>query len=99
MRVEQVRISNVDDAPFDDYYDYRKDAVNYNINDDKGSHFANRFILRMSRDSRDRFRFPTRVRESTWSLSFITAALGSYTTTPAFMPEPTSTSLWLAILP
>lgn len=78
LRIEQVRISNVDDAPFDDYYDYRKDAVNYNINDDKGSHFANRFILRMSRDSRDRFRFPTRGSRISLESELITAALGSY---------------------
>ena len=78
LRIEQVRISDVDDDPYDDTMDYSRDAIMYDINDDEGSHFANRFILRLTRDTRDRFSFPTKGSRVTLESELITAVLGSY---------------------
>ena len=78
LRAEEVRISDVDDDPYDDFMDYSKDAVNYNIEEDEGNHFANRLILRMTRDTRDRFRFPRKGSKVLLESELVTAALGSY---------------------
>ncbi len=78
LRAEQVRISDIDDDPYEDFFDYSKDAVKYSIHEDKGNHFANRLILRMSRDTRDRFRFPTKGSRVMLESELVTAALGSY---------------------
>lgn len=78
LRAEQIRISDVDDDPYDDSMEYSDDAIIYNIDEDEGSHWANRLILRMSRDTRDRFRFPTKGSRVLLEGELITAALGSY---------------------
>lgn len=77
LRIEHIRISDVDDPRWDDddeHYDY----INYCLEDEEGGEFANRLILRLSRDTRDQFRFPTRGSRISLETEFVTSALGSY---------------------
>lgn len=77
VRIEHIRISDVDDPRWDDddeHYDY----INYCLEDEEGGEFANRLILRLSRDTRDQFRFPTRGSRISLETEFVTSALGSY---------------------
>lgn len=84
-RFEHIRISNVDDPPVDfldpdisQGHDFGDSLVHYDINEDDGGHFANRLIWRLTRDTRDRFRFPTRGSRLAFDAELVTAALGSY---------------------
>ncbi|NLF94416.1 MAG: outer membrane protein assembly factor BamA [Oligosphaeraceae bacterium] len=79
IRIEHIRISDVDDLRWEDddeaeHYDY----INYSLEDEEGGEFANRLILRLTRDTRDQFRFPTRGSRVALESEFVTSALGSY---------------------
>ena len=78
VRLEQVDISDVDThSEFDltDSKDYVRDHV---LADEEDSYWAGRVILRLTRDTRDTFRFPTRGSLVSFQTELVTAALGSY---------------------
>lgn len=84
-RFEHINISNVDDPPVDfldpdisQGHDFGDSLVHYDINDDEGGYLANRLTWRLARDTRDRFRFPTRGSRLAFDVEAVTAALGSY---------------------
>ncbi len=88
VRVEYIKISHLDNDEDDfemlddDWLErwYRNSGTvrGHNIFDDKGSSWANRLIWRLSRDTRNAFRFPSRGSIITLQTEFVTEALGSY---------------------
>lgn len=88
VRVEYIRISNVENDE-DDFAELDQDWLErwyqnsgtvrgHNIFDDEDSFWANRVIWRVSRDTRNAFRFPNRGSNISLEVEYITEALGSY---------------------
>ena len=87
-RVEYVRISHVDNDEHDfekldeDWLErwYRNSGTvrGHNIFDDEDTFWANRLIWRVSRDTRNSFRFPSRGSIISLQTEYVTEALGSY---------------------
>ena len=87
-RVEYIRINNIDNdeddfAQLDDdwlerWYRNSGTVRGHNIFDDKGSFWANRLIWRISRDTRNSFRFPSRGSHIVLQADYVTEAIGSY---------------------
>jgi outer membrane protein insertion porin family len=79
FRVENVKISNVDKLNDNDLvpsdWDFVRDRT---IQDEKGDEWANRLILRLSRDTRDAFYFPREGSLVTLQSELVTEAFGSY---------------------
>lgn len=81
LRLEHVRISDCDvydeDAPGweDRPGDFVTDRV---IADEEGGYWANRLIWRVTRDTRDAYRFPTSGTIVEFQTEYVTQALGSY---------------------
>ncbi len=85
LRLEQIRISDLDDEEkFDEndgkypYYVDFPEGKNYSMQRDKGSEFTNRLIVTLSRDTRNHYIFPNRGSRITADVEYITKALGSY---------------------
>ncbi len=85
LRVEHIRISNLDDEEeFDENDGNYPDDVrfpkghNYSMRRDEGGDFANRLILSLSRDTRNHYIFPNRGTRYSLDAEYITRALGSY---------------------
>ena len=88
VRVEYIKISHLDNDEDDfemlddDWLErwYRNSGTvrGHNIFDDKGTAWANRLIWRLTRDTRNAFRFPNRGSILTLQLEYVTEALGSY---------------------
>jgi len=86
VRVDHVKISGISSEE----RRYRKDqlglddgktgdkVLDYRIQEDKGNYWANSFVTKLSRDTRDDFRFPTKGSRFGADAEFITSALGSY---------------------
>ncbi len=85
LRIENIRISDLDDEEKFDIHDesdpedwrYPK-GMNYSMQADEGSEFANRLVLSLTRDTRNHFMFPNRGSRINLNLEYITRALGSY---------------------
>ncbi|MBR0458462.1 MAG: outer membrane protein assembly factor BamA [Victivallales bacterium] len=77
-RIEYIRISDVDKHKEESAMEKGDFVPDHCIADDEGSEWANRFLLRLSRDTRDSFRFPTRGSQITAQTEFVTTALGAY---------------------
>ncbi|MGN0878309.1 MAG: outer membrane protein assembly factor BamA [Oligosphaeraceae bacterium] len=81
LRLEHVRISDCDEYDEDDFDwdtargDFVRDRV---IADEEGSYWANRLIWRVTRDTRDAYRFPTSGTIVEFQTEYVTKALGSY---------------------
>ncbi len=86
LRLEQIRISNLEDEEkFDPKTDPREpnewrfpSGMNYSLEADKGSKFTNRVILSLTRDTRNRYIFPDRGSRLRLDAEYVTKALGSY---------------------
>ena len=88
VRIEYVKISHLDNdeddfAMLDDdwlerWYQNSGTVRGHNIFDDKGSAWANRLIWRVSRDTRNAYRFPSRGSLISLQTEYVTEALGSY---------------------
>ena len=88
VRVEYVKISHVDNDENDfamlpndwleRWYQNSGTVRGHNIFDDEDTFWANRLIWRVSRDTRNAFRFPSRGSQITLELEYVTEALGSY---------------------
>ena len=88
VRVEYVKISHLDndeddflmldDDWLERWYQNSGTVRGHNIFDDEGSAWANRLIWRVTRDTRNAFRFPSRGSILTLELEYVTEALGSY---------------------
>ncbi|MBR6470696.1 MAG: outer membrane protein assembly factor BamA [Victivallales bacterium] len=86
LRIEHIRISNLDDeekfdpkdeSTWPDEWDYPEGRV-YALQEDEGGKFANRIILSMNRDTRNHTVFPTRGSRVDLDVEYVTRALGSY---------------------
>ncbi len=78
FRLEQVDISDVkryDESDLTDSKDFVDDHI---LAQEEDGYWAGRLILRLTRDTRDTFRFPTRGSLVSMQTELVTAALGSY---------------------
>lgn len=87
LRAEQIRISSLEDEEKEYYrnlhdgqpHDYRyPKGEPYSLVEEKGSHFTNRLILQMTRDTRNSFMFPTSGTRITLDGEYVSKLLGSY---------------------
>lgn len=77
-RFEHFKISNVDYHDPDTAMEEGDFVRGHILYDERCSEWANRFILRASRDTRDAYRFPKSGSIFTLNTEFVTKALGSY---------------------
>ncbi len=77
-RFEYIRISDVDKHNEEKAMEKGDFVPDHCIADEEGSEWANRLILRLSRDTRNAFRFPSRGSIVTEQSEYVTTALGSY---------------------
>lgn len=79
FRIENVDISDVDDLDDSDLVPDDWDYIrNRTIQDEEGDEWANRLIVRLSRDTRDAFYFPRDGSLVTLQSELVTEAFGSY---------------------
>ena len=86
-RIERIRISDADKHDEDSALqkgDFVKDRC---IKDEEDSYWANRLIFRVTRDTRDAYRFPTRGSLVSLQSEYVTEALGSYESYGRFQLE------------
>ncbi|MFA6814897.1 MAG: outer membrane protein assembly factor BamA [Lentisphaeria bacterium] len=76
MKLEHVAISNVDteDLPTG----MSADDFGYRLQDEEDDYFANRLILELTRNTLDKYRFPTKGSRVSFNTELVTSALGSY---------------------
>lgn len=78
FRLEQIEISDVEEFDDSDLTDSRDFVQDHVLADEEDDYWVGRLILRLSRDTRDSFRFPTRGSLFSFQTELVTSALGSY---------------------
>ncbi len=78
FRMEQIDISDVDTHSEYDLTDSKDYVQDYILAEEEDDYWAGRLILRLTRDTRDTFRFPSRGSMVSLQTELVTTALGSY---------------------